>query len=298
MPKLNEFVLLNKYQQQIALAINEKLPLFFNSKSLLHEACAYALSTGGKRIRPCLVLMVAKALGWGADVTFGALGIEFFHTASLVADDLPSMDDDDERRNQPSVHKKFGEGAALLVTYALIAAGYECIVKNTAVIKSSKYPFSHQSDYLGMLALENATYNTGFNGATGGQFLDIAPPDLSLETLKEIIHKKTSSLFEISFVFGWLFGGGDPQLLPQVKRAASHFGLAFQIADDLGDQEQDLINERKVNMANVFGRKAAIEMFHVEICAFLESLRNLNISSSDLVLLADCLSKEIYISKS
>ena len=274
------------FKKQISESINKSLPLF-GDKTLLRDACEYALSTGGKRFRPSLVLMIAKALGSKGDAMFSALGIEFFHTASLVADDLPSMDDDDERRHQPSVHKKFGEGVALLVSYALIAAGYECISKNVEVIKNSGLPFADQSDHIGMLALENATYNTGLNGATGGQFLDIAPPDLSLETLKEIIHKKTSSLFEISFVFGWLFGGGDLQRLGDVKQAASHFGLAFQIADDLGDMEQDVKNERLVNIGNVFGKEEALKMFHGEHEAFLLKIKDLGIDSTELLQIAE-----------
>ncbi len=278
--------ILVSYQEQIGKAINDNVALF-GDKSHLRDACAYALSTGGKRLRPILVLMISKALGSQSDVMFSALGIEFFHTASLVADDMPSMDDDDFRRSQPSVHKQFGEGVALLTSYALIAMGYECIAKNAAVIKKSNLPFAAQSDQLGMLALENATFNTGLSGATGGQFLDIAPPNLSENMLREIIHKKTSSLFEIAFVFGWLFGGGAVKRLNEVKQAASHFGLAFQLADDLGDMEQDIKNERLVNVANVLGKEAALKMFHAEHQAFLLKLKDLKIDSPDLLGVAD-----------
>lgn len=72
-----------------------------------------------------------------------------------------------------------------------------------------------------------------------------------------------------------------------VKTAASHFGLAFQLADDLGDMEQDVKNERLVNIANVLGKDAAIEMFHVEHQAFVEALKELKIDSHDLLHIAD-----------
>ena len=120
------------------------------------------------------------------------------------------------------------------------------------------------------MVLENAAYNTGLFGATGGQFLDLNPPNLSLSTLKEIIHKKTTSLFEISFVSGWLYGGGDYEQLSLVKEVASHFGMAFQIADDLDDMAQDKGNDRAVNVANVQGESYAQEMFHVEHNLFVE----------------------------
>ena len=106
---------LKRYRDLIEAACQKKIAIL-GPKSPLRDACAYALATGGKRVRPALVLMIADALNEGADASYAALAIEFFHTASLVADDMPSMDDDDFRRDKPSVHKQFGEGAALLVT--------------------------------------------------------------------------------------------------------------------------------------------------------------------------------------
>lgn len=288
----NKAALSSNYHQLIGQAIDKNLPLF-GKNTKLFEACTYALSSGGKRFRPSLVLIIAEALGLQGDVMFSALGIEFFHTASLVADDMPSMDDDDERRNQPSVHKKFGESIALLVSYALISMGYECIAKNATVLQNSSLPFASSSDRIALLALENAAYNTGLQGATGGQFLDLAPPDLSITTLKEIIHKKTTSLFEISFVFGWVFGGGNLAKMDEVKQAASHFGLAFQIADDLGDREQDIKNERLVNVANVLGEEAAKHMFHVEHAAFLLKIEELGINSLSLSAIANQLKAQV-----
>lgn len=268
-----------KYLNIIERAIEQHLPSFGNQNVLL-EACRYAVSSGGKRLRPTIVLLVADALGNRLDATFASLCVEFFHTASLVADDMPAMDDDDERRNLPSVHKKFGEGAALLVSYALIAMGYECISRNSMVLRNSGGPFASSADQIGMLALENAAYNTGLEGATGGQFLDMNPPDLSIKSLKEIVHKKTTSLFEIAFVLGWLFGGGSESKLADVKAAASHFGLAFQILDDLGDMQQDLRNNRSVNIANVVGKEAALRLFHVEQRDFLLKISDLGLDPS------------------
>ena len=99
-------------------------------KNHVRDACEYALLNGGKRFRPALVLMVAADIGYDVDVIPAALGIEYFHTASLIADDLPCMDNDDERRNKPTTHRVYGESTALLATYALIAAGYACVAEN------------------------------------------------------------------------------------------------------------------------------------------------------------------------
>jgi geranylgeranyl diphosphate synthase type II len=272
---------LSVYQKQIFSNIRDNLPTF-GSKTKIRDACEYALTNGGKRIRPVIVFLVAEALGYHADVSQAALSIEYFHTASLVADDLPCMDDDDERRNKPSVHKAFGESAALLVSYALISAGYGCLEKNAKILGQSALSFSQQANARGLLALENAAFNTGLLGTTGGQFLDIDPPNLTSATLREVIHKKTVSLFEIAFVYGWLFGGGDQEKLPLVKKAASHFGTAFQIADDLDDLEQDAKNGRAVNAAAVFGVDAAKKMVQDEIQSYYDTLNELELNTAEL----------------
>lgn len=233
-------------------------------KSLLRDACEYALLNGGKRFRPAIVHIIAEALG-NADVKHAALAVEYFHTASLIADDLPCMDNDDERRQQPSLHKAFNETTALLASYALIASGYEALSKNAEVIEMANLPFSQRSGEICILALKNATMNTGLSGATGGQFLDVFPPELTKESLKEILYKKTVTLFEISFVLGWLYGGGEVKHLNAVKRASSHFGMAFQMADDIEDAAQDAAKGKKANIAVLCGEKEARAMLKQEI---------------------------------
>ncbi len=253
-------------------------------KSPLHNACEYALLNGGKRFRPFLVHLVANAVQPGALVSQAALAVEYFHTASLIADDLPCMDDDDMR---PSLHKAYNEPTALLASYALIASGYNALAKNARQLVQEKVPYAERADGICTLAVENVSFNTGLWGATGGQYLDIFPPDLTFATIKDVIYKKTVSLFEISFVLGWLYAGGELNRLEDVKKAAAHFGMAFQIADDIGDQEQDKINERKINVANVIGKEPAIEMFHAEMIAYKSQLEALGIASPELLGLAN-----------
>lgn len=277
---------LKSYQQRVETSLKKSLPglglPLSEGGTELREACEYALLNGGKRFRPALVYLVADALGKNYDVTSAALAIEYFHTASLIADDLPCMDNDDERRNKPSTHKVYGEATALLATYVLIAAGY-------GLIATAAKALPQDSAHGGLEAISNAAFNTGAFGATGGQFLDINPPDLSLQTLREILHKKTVSLFEISFVFGWIFGGGDLKKLSEVKKCASHYGMAFQIADDIGDVEQDAKNGRKINMAGVFGADEAKRMLSEEIAGYRASLKDLGIVSPELLALASIL---------
>jgi len=87
------FLHLDRIEQEIARSI-----LSFGEKTKLRDACEYALTNGGKRFRPLIVLLIAEGLGKGLNVSEAALSVEFFHTASLIADDLPCMDNDDERR--------------------------------------------------------------------------------------------------------------------------------------------------------------------------------------------------------
>lgn len=270
--------ILGPYKQSIEELLEENIPNL-GPMSPLRDACEYALRNGGKRFRPALVLMIAKALNQQADVSKAALAIEYFHTASLIADDLPCMDNDDERRSKPTVHKVYGEPVALLTTFALISAGYNCLFEMSKTLKKNEIS---KADYLCMLALENASHNTGLFGATGGQYLDIVPPDLSLETVRDIIHQKTITLFEISFVFGWIFGGGALDKLPLVKAAASYFGMAFQIADDIDDMTQDAMHNHPMNLANLFGKDFAFKMFHEEIRQFKLIQRELQLDSTEL----------------
>lgn len=273
--------LLQGYQAAVEEKISSAI-LLLGTPGVLKEACAYALTSGGKRFRPALVLMVADAVGRGGDAGNAAAAIEFFHTASLIADDLPCMDDDDERRNRPSLHRAFGEATALLASYALIAAGYRCLADNAAVLRAAPLGQIVDAGIACQLALENASYNTGLDGAAGGQQMDLFPADATLETVKEVIQKKTISLFEISFVFGWLFGGGDPNKLEMVKQAAFHLGLAFQVADDIADTKQDASHGYALNMAVLLGKEAAESLICRELNAYYATLKELNLLTPEL----------------
>lgn len=243
--------------------------------SPVRDACQYALETSGKRFRPALVLMVADALGSKQDLMQAALAVEYFHTASLIADDLPCMDDDSLRREVASTHVKFGEATALLATYALIAAGYEAIAKQ-----------SESCPDLAPLAIQCVCRNTGLFGATGGQYFDLNPSQVNRQELEQIMLMKTVSLFEISFVLGWLFGGGRPSQLDEVKKLAYHFGMAFQIADDIDDWDQD-----EVNLAKLLGMEEAKNQMKQHVRQFFEGVSQLKLNPRQFYLLAQSLEK-------
>ena len=120
------YSLKNKVEEELKSVISN-----LGEKTKLRDACEYSLLSGGKRVRPIIVLMIREALGARFDVMPAALATEFFHTASIIADDLPCMDNDDQRRDKPTLHKVFDESVALLSSYTLISLGYEYIHKNT-----------------------------------------------------------------------------------------------------------------------------------------------------------------------
>ena len=258
-------------------------------KNSLRDACEYALTNGGKRYRPLIVMMVAEALGHDLNVSEAALSLEYFHTASLIADDLPSMDNDDERRNKPTVHKVYGETIALLSSYALITGAFEKIHKATLALHSAGSHFSENANRAGMIALECASYCSGIKGATGGQYLDLYPPSATLEAVKEIIEKKTVTLFEVAFVFGFVFGGGDLSLVEEVKLLGYHLGMAFQIADDIDDLIQDDKHPKNLSMAKLVGIDRSFILFEEHMHELIEKLKSLKLFTPSFAKMTDML---------
>lgn len=256
--------------------------------SLVSEACSYALTAGGKRIRPAIVLAVSEAVGHGLTALPAALCVEYHHTASLIADDLPCMDDDDERRGNPSCHKVYGETVALLASYALIAAGYEQLARSGELLARAPAPFCLRADEACRLAVENVSQNTGLHGLIGGQFLDLYPTTVTREFLQETIARKTGALFEMSFFLGWLFGGGDldEEVLRDVKRLGARFGTMFQIVDDLLDEEEDREAERAINAALLLGREETLNWLAQEKEQFDSLQGELELRSAELAALA------------
>ena len=252
----------------------------FGKETALTQACTYALLNGGKRLRPLIVIMLSKALGKGFCAMEAALSVEYFHTASLIADDLPCMDNDDIRREKPSLHKQFGETTALLASYALISAAYEKIFSSVESLKKQLKPSNSEwGNQICTLALKHASKCSGILGATGGQFLDIFSKKIDLEEIYEVIDKKTVTLFKISFLFGWLFGGGDTSEIETITAISKHFGRAFQILDDLLDFSQD--NEDSLNIARFLGKNESQKLFFSELDFFQKKMESLGVFSED-----------------
>lgn len=283
----------------------------------LERACLYALQ-GGKRFRAAIVLLVvsaiekrtpkkgdgqiqklrepiqqdaveSSALFAGAPV-FPAIAVECFHAASLIADDLPCMDNDDKRREKPASHIAFGQAPALLSSYALIACGYELLADGADALARDGVMSEAEAAKRCQVSVRTVSRCTGIQGACGGQQLDLFPPDFTEPTLLEILDKKTVTLFEISFALGWLYGGGDLEALGDIQQLSYHFGMAFQIADDLGDLEQDREREGAVNLALAMGEASARKTLNEHVQAYCNLLKKLEIATPELTGLSALLS--------
>lgn len=178
----------------------------------LVEPMRYAL--GGKRVRPVICLATAEAAGGSVTVALpAAAALELVHSFSLVHDDLPAMDNDDERRGRPALHVAYGEGVALLAGDALLAGAFRLVLT---------YPTTAPARELADATL----------GMIGGQYLDItgAAADLS-----ELHRLKTGRLFAASVGLGlWAAEVPEPEQAPW-RSFGEELGLLFQIVDDVLD---------------------------------------------------------------
>lgn len=193
------------------------------------DGMAYA-TRGGKRLRGFLVLESAALFGIDAAVAkWPATAIESLHAYSLVHDDLPCMDDDDLRRGQPTVHRAWDDGTAVLVGDALQTLAFELLTRPESL------PTDRRLDLVASLARAS-----GVAGMVLGQAQDIAAETatapLTLGQITELQANKTGALIGWSAEAGARMAGADPG--PLTTYAAA-LGLAFQIADDILDVEGD-----------------------------------------------------------
>jgi len=219
---------LDRLTHMVDEALERLLPPATNLPHVVHEAMRYCVFTGGKRFRPLLCLASCETVGAPARQALSvACALELIHTYSLVHDDLPAMDNADQRRGQPTCHRKFGEGNAILVGDALLTLAFELLGRNGT------------PNALAIVRVISQACGT--TGLIGGQILDlqmISQPRSATETaLKDIAQRKTGALITASVMAGGLAGGGATSRLKALQRYGQQVGLAFQLIDDVHDQE-------------------------------------------------------------
>ena len=215
---------IQQLQQDVALHLTQLIEKR-TSDSRLKEAMLYAVQSGGKRIRPLLTLAVGSAGTSSNEATLDlACALEMIHTYSLIHDDLPGMDDDDLRRGRPTVHKAFDEATAILAGDALLTLAFE--VAANANLEAGPL----------VEAVKILSTASGMSGMISGQMKDIASEEvtITLEQLKEIHREKTGELLLAAVRLGNIFVH-DAKMKEAFVSYATHFGLAFQIQNDLQD---------------------------------------------------------------
>ncbi|HEX2548449.1 MAG TPA: farnesyl diphosphate synthase [Gammaproteobacteria bacterium] len=188
----------------------------------LKSAMHYAVTNGGKRMRPLLVY----ATGLTQDVPFEILdlpatAIELIHSYSLIHDDLPAMDDADLRRGKPTCHKAFNDAVAILAGDALQPLAFEIIASHEAKLSAVKR----------LAMIKTLAEASGINGMAGGQALDMEGVS-SKESLTQMYSLKTGALIRAAVQLGI---DASHSAAPTLLEFANHLGFAFQLQDDLLD---------------------------------------------------------------
>ncbi|MGE5371550.1 MAG: polyprenyl synthetase family protein [Solirubrobacterales bacterium] len=271
---------LEKRKTLVEDALRSYLPQEEAYPPVIHQAMRYAVLNGGKRLRPMLVVEGALIAGYEPSwVLPAACAVEMIHSYSLVHDDLPAMDDDELRRGKPTCHVVFGEANAILAGDALLTMAFELLagiepagpVKPAAILK----------------AVREIARAAGSEGMIAGQVVDLASEGIQLDepTLRRMHRNKTGALIKASAVAGAILVGAPESLVQSLETYAEHFGLAFQITDDILDVEgteaeigkpvgSDEKND-KATFVSIHGLSAARSMAAESVAAAIESLQEL-----------------------
>ena len=198
----------------------------------LLAAMRHGVLNGGKRMRPALVIESTALFGGDAEAALrAAAAIECVHCYSLVHDDLPAMDDDDVRRGQPTVHRKFDEATAILAGDGLLTYAFDIIAApETRLSDGAKVALT--------LALARAS---GIGGMVGGQILDLEAEtrELGEDEITRLQRMKTGALIRFACEAGALAAGAAEDDRHRIIRFGEIVGLAFQLRDDLLDITAD-----------------------------------------------------------
>jgi len=226
---------LARWRKEIDRTLEQNLPPANTPPSVIHQAMRYAVLGGGKRIRPILAIAAAEACGATVDpllVPFAAL--ELIHTYSLVHDDLPALDNDDLRRGRKTTHVVYGEAIAILTGDALLTEAFAWLARtNLRAIRE----VAEAIDSKGMIGGQVADLEA--SGAPRPSAAGAAEGGGAPLTLLEFIHRnKTAKLITASVVLGGLLANAPDAKLDALRRYGEAAGLAFQIVDDLLDQER------------------------------------------------------------
>lgn len=224
----------------------------------IYDSVRYSLLGDGKRIRPYLMIEACELVGGDKrfiEPLFSAL--EMIHTYSLIHDDLPCMDNDDERRGKPTNHVVFGYSTAVLAGDALLNMAYE------TMFKGYNYAANPQN-YI--KACRIISENAGIQGMVSGQVADMSFNENSKDeqALKFIYQKKTGALIKAGLLAGALSSEVEPEKFNAINNYADSLGLLFQLTDDVLDMEDGEPEKGKMTYGSVFGYQYTLNLINEE----------------------------------
>jgi geranylgeranyl pyrophosphate synthase len=252
--------------------------------SRVQAAIEDSLMAPGKRLRPILALMVAEVLRGNPESVLPAAGaIEMVHTASLILDDLPSMDDASTRRGRPTCHVAHGEATAVLAAFALQNRAFE--------ILGEGWPGGPDASVRAGLTRDLALA-IGLDGMIAGQATDLEMTDvlIDFQTLEFIHSRKTGALFTASAELGAAAARASASERAAVSAYAKNLGLAFQVVDDLidatgaaKDAGKDVGKDvRKATFVSFSGVEGASELARELVVASIDALRGFGTKAEPL----------------
>lgn len=237
---VTDFAAIEAALEEKRAAVDAALPaLLSQGASGVEAAAAYSLLGPAKRVRPVLTLMAAELFRLDPRVVLpAACAVEMVHTASLILDDLPSMDDASLRRGRSACHRVHGEATAILAAFALLNRAFGVLADG--------WPAGPEPATRAALARELAGA-VGSDGMIAGQAADLSATDRAVDfaTLEFIHSRKTGALFVASAAMGAVAAAATAAETAAVKAYAKNLGLAFQIVDDLIDATGDVTEAGK-----------------------------------------------------
>ena len=275
------------WRQRVDTRLAELVPPEHQDPSPLHQAMRYSLLAGGKRIRPVLTIQVATDLGAAVgDVLDVACAVEMVHTASLILDDLPCMDNASLRRGRPANHLAFGEDTAILGATALLNRAFGVIAE------CGHLPAQTRLDLVRLLS-----DSVGSEGIIAGQFCDLrirrgGGDDVA--ELTEMYGRKTGALFVAALEAGARVAQVDESWVRAVRQYGVNLGLAFQLLDDLLDtfgSREDIgkdtgQDDKKSTLASRLGANGTRQEVHRYVESAASALEPLGSSGFQLADLA------------
>ena len=268
---------LDEVRAEIDAFLESLLAVPPDPRARLYEAMRYAATGGGKRLRPLLVIASCALFHTdrGRALRVGA-AVECVHVYSLIHDDLPAMDDDDLRRGKPTLHKAFDEATAILAGDSLHALAFEILAGEA----------THEDPFVRAELVGDLARAAGPSGMAGGQMMDLAAAESSLDiaAVTRLQQLKTGALIGFCLEAGAIMGRVPPEGRTKLRGYARDVGLAFQIADDLLDEEGDEARtgkkvgkdraKGKETFVSLLGRDRArrqAELLVAQACEYLQS---------------------------